>query len=502
MNFEKDKNTNEEYLPQKKEEVVGAEQKVEQGKINPELRKFSKRYASKLRDDLAYKLKNLRAEARQELASVHEENQERAGKKEEIHSDIENIKKEIEVIKEEIEVAKSAIEKEKNSFMGKILEKFRLRDIEKKLGMSELTQKRDNLLQKKKEYEDSLGDFDEIVASEDVINAAQSELRFFYDDMSDKKSKFESQEEQRDIERISRDHNALFVHMIGNNGYGGRGEKLTFGDGFDLIDGVRPTLSTSTITPEDMRVFGSNTMYYNAGVILGRGRVLTTRNESLRPKGFFTRESNTGSFGNGIEMNYDDDVSDERMQKIIEKKEDFQDNKGRVISFGDFYNELSVENPEPKAILLEYMPETGREISINNSSESTLQLEERKLVIMSYVDIIKSSDQTNLPIITKKDGKLYKNAFKGLLYTTDRKEWNEVTDDSDISSLLEQRYISFIPKYDFEEEVTISEVNEMETKSSSDAERKLRVSNLLEKGLFGKSKREIEEVLKDLEVKE
>ncbi len=449
----------------KKNTEDGIEFNNSQPNSNIDLKNFSKRYAPELRDEMAHKLKTLRQKSREEAVTQNTEIKRKQGK---ISEALLLNEKQAHEIQQMIEEAEQTIQAEKSSFFGRIRDLVKTRNLEEELGLTKLKKDQEDNTRERERQEALLAEFMNLSLSNDTLQEARAELGGFYSEMSEVKSKFESEEETRSVENISKENKVLFVHMIGNNGYGARNSRVSFRDGLDLITAVNPTLSTSTIREGDMRVFGANTHNFNAGIIIGKGRLLTTAG-MLTPDGFFSRRLNRS---NGI--NFESDIS-ETLPKAINKDDRNYHNGGSE------YNELSVENVEPKAILVEYRGQI--ELPMISTDENG---EENNFVVKSYEEVIDRSKETGTPIIVQKDGKLYRDCLSSLSYaffsSDDGINIIKKIVSKEEALQLDQSQVMVSLNYDFTNEISIDEINGLPTPSVSDSEKINKIHSLIENG--------------------
>lgn len=267
------------------EEVESKKEKFLTGEERQDIRSFSKRFAPFRRDELAQNIRDQRRTDRQERAKVTEENEGRDRRREEISTDIEALKirqSELEKTVSEIELS---IRSDKSRLFSRIQEFCGRKNLKRERALKTTQEQLDQVQNEIEEKNKILGEMQNILFEETHLEKAKSVLEEFYGRQGDIKTMYESESNIRDVESISRKYNTLFVHSMpegsvfqkgtGVNNPGiNTGEDSGTKERVNLIRGIKPTISTSTLENSDYETSKRKEMY-QAGVIIGGGRVVS-----------------------------------------------------------------------------------------------------------------------------------------------------------------------------------------------------------------------------------
>jgi hypothetical protein len=278
-------------------------------------------------------------------------------------SDMESTQESIDENLAKIETLRLEIESKKSSIINRILEFRKIRDLEIKLRRQEnLLADYGKRLEQKKELAEA---YDYLIGEETKLADSMEEANRENAEFDNKKQEaFLEEERNRDIKNLVKKHGVFFVHDIVDaewkpsaNNRSIDTKQLDFYDQLDILHGLEPTISTSTLH-EDSRqnTFGE----YSFGVLLSGGRVLGGD------------RSDTGSVA--IDRNNRYIPKENRTPKAIENailRKTFASENKNVKDSTD-YNELVVENPEIAGVCVKWSEEWSEGVSLAEGSEIVL----------------------------------------------------------------------------------------------------------------------------------
>lgn len=279
-------------------------------------------------------------------------------------SDMESIQENIDEQLVKIETLRSEIESKKSSIISRILEFRKIRESETKLRRQEslLTDYERRLVQKK-----------EFVEAYDYLIGEETKLAVLMEDAHKENAEFDAkkqeafleEERNRDIKNLTKKHGVFFVHDVVDgewkpsaNNRSINTKQLDFNNQLDILHGLEPTISTSTLH-EDSRqnTFGE----YSFGVLLSGGRVLGGD------------KSDAGSVAIDRKNRYisKEKRTPEAIENAILRKtfaSEKEDAKGNTD-----YNELVVENPEIAGVCVKWSEEWSEGVSLIEGDEIYLK---------------------------------------------------------------------------------------------------------------------------------
>src|SRR3989344_7764252 len=192
-------------------------------------------------------------------------------------STIEHLEHDIELYKTEIEHVRSDIDEKKIGIISKVLNYKQIQTLGARLcGLTESLTATENA---KKQREELVRNYKMLIVEEEalgsLIEEAGRENKLF--DQT-KQFEFLEEEKRRDLTKLSKIHGAFFVHDIvvadwkpSANNKSINTQNLNWGDQFDILDGLAPTISASTVRQGTKETTFSRSSW---GVFLSGGRVL------------------------------------------------------------------------------------------------------------------------------------------------------------------------------------------------------------------------------------
>ena len=262
-------------------------------------------------------------------------------------------KNEFEECNKKISELEEKIETIKSSFVRRL---FSNKEV-KKLGLDLALVKMDadHSTYRMESETDSITNFDKILEEEAALKALKQQEEAFLLEQEQR----EADERARSVENLMEKNNCFFIHSIAHLGHYKPSEnnksisaELDFVSQVEVVAGIQPTVSASTIRPDTMDgIFGGNRW----GIFLKGGKVLGGEEDDMGTVASkkFERSGIRGTKPEDIEkaisrpnsptnLSKDDYYStDPYGQKVLSKR-----------SGG--YNELAVKNPEVAGIYLTY----------------------------------------------------------------------------------------------------------------------------------------------------
>lgn len=249
-------------------------------------------------------------------------------RKRSVEIDLENERNFAEKYNEKTERLRADIDEKKSRFLSRILEFRQIKALERDLGVAEHS--RDSAERRTKSQE-------ELFAAYDRISAEQQELSVLVEEAQKENTEWDEnkriemieEENKRDIGSLTKTHNTYFVHDIVDaewkpsaNNQALNTKNLTFEDQLDILSGLGPTISVSTLDhgKTNQRTFGKGWgAFISSGRIVGGGRSdIGSIAVGLRDRRVSTNDASLDSIENAI--------------------------TGR--GYDEPYNELIVEQPE------------------------------------------------------------------------------------------------------------------------------------------------------------
>jgi len=256
--------------------------------------------------------------------------------------------------RERVEGLRSHIDEKKSSLIGRVMNLREIQGLERELRIAERSQKSAEQMMKSRE---------ELFTAYELILFEQQKLALLAEEAQKekvewnerKRLEFIEEEKKRDVSNLARTHNTYFVHDIidaewkpSANNRAINTKNLTWNDQLDILIGLHPSISVSTIDQGSAhRTFGGEGSwgaFISGGRVLGGGRDdLGTVATGLRDRRFMSKK----------------DTTTEAIEDAI---------KGRE---GTHYNELVVEQPEVAGVYCRWskkMPPLTEETSLQNGN--------------------------------------------------------------------------------------------------------------------------------------
>lgn len=270
--------------------------------------------------------------------------------KENALKDVESIQGYVEDHMEKIEKLRDEIDSKKSKIINRILEFRQIRKLKKKLAFQEgVLNDTQNMLAQKKELVDA---YDYLISEEEKFASLMEEAQK-ENIQRDEKNKLEilEEEENRDMKNLIKKHNVFFIHDIvtadwkpsANNSAIDTNE-LDFNDQLDILHGLAPTISTSTLHENSKQTtFGKGSF----GVLLSGGRILGGKRRDAGTVALGLKERAFSSTS---------DVTVEAIENAITRKSTLDEDNFDVKKKTG-YNELIVENPEIAGVCVKWNDE-------------------------------------------------------------------------------------------------------------------------------------------------
>lgn len=263
-----------------------------------------------------------------------------------VMKDMNSFRLRIEEYKSKAEELRLDIDSKKSNIINRILEFSKIKELEKKLGFQEENiQRLEGWVANKEELVDA---YDYMIREEIKLFALIEEAHKENSEWDENKRKeLIEEEERRDVSSLVKKHGVFFCHDIVDadwkpsaNNKAIDTTKLDFNDQLDILHGLDPTISVSTLHKgSKQRTFGKGSW----GVFLSGGRVLGgeesdagTVARGLRDRKFWNSESETT----------------ESIENAITRK-NFEKYEGNHLESSS-YNELVVENPEIAGVYVKW----------------------------------------------------------------------------------------------------------------------------------------------------
>ena len=251
--------------------------------------------------------------------------------------DIESNQRFIEQYTQKLEQLRDDVDAKKKSLISKVLNYKQIKALKKELSRTETFVQQHE--EEKKWREEMVGYYDRIIAEEEemgrLMEEAQQDNALF-----DEKKKLELIEEEkgRSVMDQAKKHGVFFVSDIvtadwkpSANNQAINTKELDFEDQLNIMLGLEPTISVSTLSPDSKnRTFGNGAM----GVLLSGGRIVGGE------------ETDAGTVATGLRSRYID--KRHRTVEAIDKAIERPWGGGKEDSTS--YNELVVEQPEVAGI--------------------------------------------------------------------------------------------------------------------------------------------------------
>ena len=249
-------------------------------------------------------------------------------------------------------------------------------------------------------------------------------LNEFHEKTDAEKNNLESQEKERDIRNLMEKQDLLFLHALpleATNNAAGTGtqmnnenisaekyQKMGFGETFEIVAGLSPTISVSIPSPDSDSA--NNHLFRRQGIILGEGRILTAK------------KGDSGSVAFGLDKRIAKYDNEEHKHSAIQPElGDLRDLGNESKKYG--YNELTVEKPEIAGMYydMSFKPMDGNDPGVESYSpdfsvrekkaqeinQNRKEIQERELLAMR-----KNAEKYKVPlyILKNENGELKKYA--------------------------------------------------------------------------------------------
>lgn len=303
--------------------------------------------------------------------------------------------------KEGVERARNDLDTHKSNFIRRILERKRTAELQAELGFREALLQ-DDERDRERTKELVLG-YEKIIAEENEVNSL---LEGAYKENAEfderKQAEFREEESGRDVKNLIQKHNVFFIHDIllmeenrpsGNNNTLDT-KSLTYKDQLNIVLGLDPTISVSTISPDS-----KNKTFANGGfsVLFSGGRVV----------GGESADAGTVAYG----------LRDRRISESSRTTEAISGAIDRVYYPGaqadkinsESYNELVLEQPEVAGVCFAW---PGRETPEFNPEEPlVLQNEKGGRSYDRFWKILQESVSTGAPIFMREDNNNMRHVY-------------------------------------------------------------------------------------------
>lgn len=277
-------------------------------------------------------------------------------------SDVESMKRFEELYSGQAEKLREEISQMKANLITRLLEFRRIRELKRELKAAENSQSvaREQSARKA----ELLGFYDKLVAEQEELSRLMEEaLKDNEEFDASKRSELLENEKNRDVKTLAGKHKVFFVHDIvvadwkpSANNRAINTKNLDFEDQLDIVLGLEPTLSVSTLSPDSKnRTFGD----YSWGVLMSGGRVVGGQ------------ESDAATVAAGLRNRR----IEKRFQTIEAIDKAIERPWGGGKKNSESYNELVLEKPEVAGVYFKWnddLPafEEGGDIFLLNSEKA------------------------------------------------------------------------------------------------------------------------------------
>lgn len=267
---------------------------------------------------------------------------------------LESLKNNVETYKAEVEKLRSDIDDLKSNIVKRVLKYREIKGLEKEFERNKsVLGYFERQMDGKKELVEA---YDYLISEETNLSALMDEAYKENEKWNEeKRAEFMEEETKRDVKSLIKEHKTFFVHDIvaadwkpsANNQAIDTG-KLDFNDQLNIVMGLEPTISASTLSPDSQnRTFGNGAW----GVLLSGGRVFGGHYDDA------ASVTVNRNFRN-ISQQY---RSIDSINKAIERPY-----SGKKTDKG--YNELVIEKPEVAGIYFKYdnrLPQLKENVTIS-----------------------------------------------------------------------------------------------------------------------------------------
>lgn len=268
----------------------------------------------------------------------------------------------IEERQKRIDELQGEISQKKESWINRLVEFRKIRDLEEKLQM---TERMKNLAgEDKKRTDELIAAYDFIIAEGNDLTSIKSEVKTELQARDEERfAAMEQDEKARGIETLAQKHQCFFVHDIvdadwkpSENNRAVDTKGLSWDDQLDILVGLEPTISASSLQ-EGVRgdgTFGRGSW----GAFIGEGKVLggATGDIGTRAYGLYDREVPS----NARDLNSIDRAIDRQSRRTGNNQD-------------KSYNELVVERPQVAGIYFKWsdsFPPLAEITSLQNTKSS------------------------------------------------------------------------------------------------------------------------------------
>lgn len=270
----------------------------------------------------------------------------------------------LEEVKERISELEKEMEGKRSSVLSRIVNWNRIRKIREELDTRSIDESL--LAESAKKEEEVLAYVDSLLSVEvtygEYLNALEreakdKELREFIED-----------EEKRKVESLVEKHNVYMVHKLvagdwkpSENNKAVNTRNLSAGDQLDIVTGLAPSLSVSTLHPNTEEGLFTDTLSKGGGfgILLSEGRV-----QSGSPS-----DAGSVAVGRGEREQVGakrtvDDIDKAIRKEFTSDKPSYETNRG--------YNELVIQNPKAAGLTFEWLEGDGNMSALKEEEENTL----------------------------------------------------------------------------------------------------------------------------------
>jgi hypothetical protein len=302
---------------------------------------------------------------------------------------VESERERLEEVREYIQELTQEMDQKRSSIMSRILNWSRIRSLREELGTQFATARvLDESIQDKERITRY---FNELLSTEKSYGAYLNQLE---QETKDRELReFMEDEEKRKVESLVEKHNVYMVHKLvagdwkpSKNNEAVNTRNLSAGDQLDIVTGLAPSLSVSTLHPNTEEGLFADTLSKGGGfgILLSEGRV-----QSGSPS-----DAGSVAVGRGEREQVGAKRTIEDIDKAIRKeftsdRPSYETNRG--------YNELVVQNPKVAGLTFEWLEGDGNMSALKEGEENML-LDGNDVGYGVWWRLIGNMQQRGLPI--------------------------------------------------------------------------------------------------------
>lgn len=277
-------------------------------------------------------------------------------------------------VRSNIETAESQIEQSSQKFLGRFLERKKIKQLQEQLGTTKITE--ESLAEELTSLEAAKVETEQSLQNRSELDKAKSKLDEFYQNSEQTWNDYEDDREAGNIKKIMRERGACIVHAFQNPIFSPSEEnglmrkELNWRDKLDLLT-LEPTLSASAVNPDHTKTFAP------VGVLLGEGQVKAAAVRDIGSKSA-DRTSRTGP-----RFSIKERVRDQINDALSEPETG--------------WTEFVVSNPKITGLFFRFDSEDMADNieNIQRGSDATIP------------EIVQSAQERNLPLFVLKGGHFY-----------------------------------------------------------------------------------------------